>query len=506
MSEKILFLTGRLAEKQLHRVLESMDSADFAYEVKQIGVSVAALMTGNLIRRRVPDARDADRILIPGRCRCDLDALSAHFRVPVERGPDDLKDVPEYFGGDGLAPDLTRHDCLIFAEIVDAPKMDIGALLRQAAEYKNAGADVIDLGCLPDTGFPHLEEAVRSLRQEGYKASVDSADRRELLRGARAGADYLLSLSEETLDLADEVESIPVLIPARPGDLDSLSRAIDTLMAKGKPFLADPVLDPIHFGFTESLVRYHDLRRRYPGVDILMGVGNLTELTGADTTGITALLMGVVSELKIAAILVVQVSPHCRRAVREADRARRIMYLAREEKRLPCGIDKGLMSLHDRRPFAYAPEEIAELAALIRDPSFRVQVGEDGVHVFNRDGHHVGKDPFTLFSRLGLEGDTSHAFYMGVELARAQIAWQLGKLYAQDEELDWGCAADGSSGEPRSPGPTLAMSAQKRAAKRRANRERMAGKAKKGQAERKTGKKTSEKPAGRRRKAERSRR
>jgi hypothetical protein len=29
---------------------------------------------------------------------------------------------------------------------------------------------------------------------------------------------------------------------------------------------------------------------------------------------------------------------------------------------------------------------------------------------------------------------------MGVELARAQIAWQLGKRYAQDEELRWGAA------------------------------------------------------------------
>jgi hypothetical protein len=34
-----------------------------------------------------------------------------------------------------------------------------------------------------------------------------------------------------------------------------------------------------------------------------------------------------------------------------------------------------------------------------------------------------------------------------VELARAQIAWQLGKRYVQDEELDWGCAY-------RNPAPT----------------------------------------------------
>jgi hypothetical protein len=29
---------------------------------------------------------------------------------------------------------------------------------------------------------------------------------------------------------------------------------------------------------------------------------------------------------------------------------------------------------------------------------------------------------------------------LGVELARAQIAWQLGKRFTQDQQLNWGCA------------------------------------------------------------------
>ena len=36
----------------------------------------------------------------------------------------------------------------------------------------------------------------------------------------------------------------------------------------------------------------------------------------------------------------------------------------------------------------------------------------------------------------------AHAFYLGAELAKAEIAWRLGKRYAQDEPLDWGVAAD----------------------------------------------------------------
>ena len=57
------------------------------------------------------------------------------------------------------------------------------------------GADVIDLGCLPETPFAHLEDSVRALKAEGFAVSVDSVDPQELLRGGRAGADYLLSLT-----------------------------------------------------------------------------------------------------------------------------------------------------------------------------------------------------------------------------------------------------------------------------------------------------------------------
>src|SRR4030095_4170805 len=110
-----------------------------------------------------------------------------------------------------------------------------------------------------------------------------------------------------TLPIAGEGSAVPVLIPSQPGDLASLLRAIDAAEARGITYLADPVLDPIHFGFTASLLRYAELRKLRPEAEILMGTGNLTELTDADTTGITATLMGVISELRIGNVLVVQV-------------------------------------------------------------------------------------------------------------------------------------------------------------------------------------------------------
>ena len=440
MPEHILFLTGKLAEKSLHKVLESMQPTEFTYDVRQIGISVAGLMTSDLVRRRVTDVGQATQILVPGRCRGDLEDLGLHYGIPVLRGPEELKDIPQFFGRAGKAADLSRYDVLIFAEIVEATQLDIPGILARAQRYRDDGADVIDLGCLPNTPFPHLEEAVQELHRNGFRVSIDSVEPADLKRGGAAGADYLLSLKEDTLWLADEVASTPVLIPTQAGDLDSLGRAIEAMELKGRGYFADSILDPIHFGFTDSIVRYAELRRRFPDAPIMMGVGNLTELTEADTTGINAMLMGIVSELRVSAILTTEVSPHARTAVREADFARRVMFAAREDASLPKGYSGGLATTHERKPFPDTAAEIAELASAIKDPSYRIQVSDVGMHLYNRDGLFTGKDPFELYPHIRVDGDEGHAFYLGVELARAQIAWQLGKHYTQDSELDWGAA------------------------------------------------------------------
>jgi dihydropteroate synthase-like protein len=441
MAESILFLTGHLARPRLEAVLEGMN-AEFGWKVLDIGVKVAALMTEDIIVRRLPQPVEADKIMLPGRCRADLDRLSSRFGVPFLRGPDELKDIPVYFGRARKAADMTKYDIQIFAEIVDASALSVDAILKRAEDYAQKGANVIDLGGLPDTPFPHLGETVRALRQRGYKVSVDSANPEELLRGGKACADYLLSLNEETLHIADQVASIPVLIPKEHGDMASLYRAMDALDKKGRAYLVDPVLDPINFGFMESLGRYAALRRKRPDAEILMGTGNLTELTDADTTGITAVLLGIASELHIRNVLVVQVSPHTRRTVEEHDLARRIMFASRAEHELPKDYADGLLCLHARRPFPQSPEEITEAAREVRDGNFRIEIADDGIHIYNRDGHHTARDVFDLFPKLGVEADGAHAFYLGAELARAEIAWRLAKRYAQDEPLDWGVAAD----------------------------------------------------------------
>src|SRR3989304_5889035 len=72
-------------------------------------------------------------------------------------------------------------------------------------------------------------------------------------------------------------------------------------------------------------------------------------------------------------------------------------------------------------PIPQTGDEIRDAAKAVRDANYRIEVAEDGVHIYNRDGHHVAADPFALFPKLGVEADGGHAFYLGYELAKAEM-------------------------------------------------------------------------------------
>jgi hypothetical protein len=142
--EHIVFLTGRLAQPQLEQVIQGIDAAPFTWEVREIGLQVAALMTADMIRRRVaaPVTTEragavplrADRLIVPGRCRGDCEALAAHFGIPVQRGPEELKDLPRFFNRAAVPVDLSLHSVAIFAEIVDAPNLSVAAIVARAQD------------------------------------------------------------------------------------------------------------------------------------------------------------------------------------------------------------------------------------------------------------------------------------------------------------------------------------------------------------------------------------
>src|SRR5262245_6552016 len=170
MAERILFVTGRLAEVSLRELLARLaPKVGFEYDVAVLGISVAALMSVDFVARKLQLASRFDRVLLPGWCGGDLGALAQKFGLPFERGSKDLLDLPEYFGDrEKSLADLSRYDIEILAEINHAPRLSDRQLLAQATRYRDAGADVIDLGCVPDESWPRAGEATRLLRSEGF--------------------------------------------------------------------------------------------------------------------------------------------------------------------------------------------------------------------------------------------------------------------------------------------------------------------------------------------------
>jgi dihydropteroate synthase-like protein len=437
--ERVLFVTGRLAEPALRRVLDEM-APPFSCEVAVLGITVAALMTTDWIVRHLQVPGGTDLIVIPGLSEGDPQVIQERFGVAAEKGPKDLREIPAHFGRAAAARDYGAWDIQILAEVNNAPRLTIDAL-RSAAEYfRAAGADVIDIGCTPGLPFPALGAIVRDLVASGARVSVDTFDRDEIVTAVAAGAELVLSVNGSNLEVARELvgsRARVVVVPDLGGPLETLEPSLEKLQQWGVGFLIDPILEPIGFGFMASLERYAEARRRYPDAEMLMGIGNLTELTSADTTGVNALLIAVCQELGVRAVLTTEVIPWARGAVREVDVARRLMHYALRRHTIPKGIDDRLVTLKDPQVLTYSEEELRALQARITDPNFRIFTDRDGITVLNNERFVRGTNIQEIFDQLEIHEPT-HAFYLGKELARASLAVTLGKTYRQEGMLSWG--------------------------------------------------------------------
>ncbi|MBA3346555.1 MAG: dihydropteroate synthase, partial [Gemmatimonadales bacterium] len=436
---RVVFVTGKLAEPALRRVLEEMEPP-FEARVAVLKITVAALMTTSWIARFLEIPPDTDLVLLPGLCEGDTAAISERVGVPVEKGPKDLREIPRYFGQAAAALDYGRFAIEILAEINNAPRLSREAVRAAADYYRASGADVIDIGCTPGLSFPALGDVVGELRAAGHRVSVDSFDPEEIRTAVGAGAELVLSVNGSNLDVARELGSSGarvVVIPDFGEGLDTLDRNVEALERWSVPYLIDPVIEPIGFGFMASLERYAEVHRRYPEATLLMGVGNITELTSADSTGVNALLIAICEEIGVGAVLTTEVIPWARGSVREIDIARRLMHYAVAHRTLPKGVDDRLLTVKDPLVLEYSEEELRRLHAAVKDPNFRIFADRTTITVFNHELFVRGTDIQEIFSRLGVEEGT-HAFYLGRELMKAKLAITLGKTYRQEGALAWG--------------------------------------------------------------------
>jgi dihydropteroate synthase-like protein len=472
--DRIHFVTGRLAEHSLRAVLgELAPQAGFEYTVEALNITVAALMTPEWVARRVHAPEGTTRVVLPGYCDGDLAPVVAAAGVPVERGPRDLRRLPEFFGERPSATDYGRHDIEILAEINHAPRLALAKILAEAKQLAADGADVIDVGCDPGNPWSGVGETVRALRDAGHRISIDSVNPREIEPAVRAGAELVLSVNasnrEAARDWGCEVVVVPDVpaaeekgtVPFFSADLPSagarkkgdsprrllpgligLDETVAKLAEAGVRLRIDPVLEPIGFGFAASLERYFEVRRRWPDAEMMMGIGNLTELTDVDSAGVNVLLLAICEELGIRSVLTTQVIHWARTSVRECALARRLVYHAIRHRILPKHVEPGLVMLRAVKPLVHGKETLDRLAAEIKDHNYRVFAEDEKVHVVSARFHLADSDPFALFEQLLTREpknlDASHAFYLGYEMAKAVTALTLSKDYRQDEALDWG--------------------------------------------------------------------
>ncbi|MBM3980415.1 MAG: dihydropteroate synthase [Planctomycetes bacterium] len=447
--QHILFVTGKLAEPALRRVVADLaPKAGFEAHVAVLPITVAALMTTNWVARHLPQLPPKlDRVVLPGYCRGEVEEVTRAAGAPAERGPLDLRDLPEHFGKkSGPPPNYGMYDIEILAEINHAPRKALDAIRAEAARYRASGADVIDLGCDPGPTWPGVGDAVRALVADGARVSVDSFNPDEVEAALANGAELVLSVNGTNVEHARRWHArYPaaevVGIPDTPSDLDSLARTVDVLRDIGIKHRLDPILEPIGFGFAASLGRYIEARRRFPDAELMMGVGNLTELTDADTSGVNVLLAGFCQELVVRSVLTTEVINWARSAVREFDLARRLVFHAVREKVLPKRLEPNLVVLRDPKLYEQGEDALQELARRVTDRNYRVFAERGELHVLNGSVYLRGTDPFELFARLAATDaklDPAHAFYLGYEFAKAVTALTLGKNYTQDQALRWG--------------------------------------------------------------------
>lgn len=439
------FVTGRLAEPSVRStVAEIAARQGFHYTIGVLPITVAALMNAKWLLRHLEIPPQATQLVLPGYLARELELIQGQVTIPVHCGPKNIRDLPQFFGiGSRRKDDYGSHNIEIIAEINHADRLELTALIQQAARLQEDGADVIDLGCSPDQTWTEIAEAVRQLKQLGLRVSVDSFNPEEVAAACKAGAELVLSVNSLNCGSAASWQSEVVVVPDTPDDFESLYRTIERLDRDGVKFRVDPILEPIGLGFASSLERYARCRREFPEVPMMMGIGNITELTDSDSAGVNTILLGFCQELEIHSVLTTQVINWARSSVRECDLARRLVYYACQNKMPPKHLEPNLITLRSTKLTELPGSEIANLASTIRDNNFRIFVSGGAIHAVTRELHVQGADPFEVMQQVldspaAAKLDMAHAFYLGFEMCKALQAITLSKNYEQDEALGWG--------------------------------------------------------------------
>ncbi|BCU69532.1 dihydropteroate synthase-like protein [Stygiolobus caldivivus] len=488
---RILLVTGKLASKAVHDVAKKIGA-----EIIVLDYPVAALMTVDYIAENLKRFRerikDYDYIIIPGLASGDAKVIEEEVGVKTYKGTEDIHDLPSAvdlikkgyelstvypadkliqlekrknieetlklleeqgnykFEVNNVKIPITPPPFRIFLE-VNATKPIKN--LEEEIEEKRDFIDVVVLG-FPN-GHNDLDEVRSKVSAiaELVPVAIDSASPNELVEGVKAGACFVFNLNEENIDKLELVKKDASFVVA---PFSSENRAEVTIkiyeQAKQRGYdrlILDPIISPPLYGVVDSIVEFRKVRHKVKDEPMLMGVLNVTELIDADSVGVNALMTTIAGELGVANLLIMD-KGKTRGSAIEVKRASQMVGVAMKEHRLPkdLGIDllilkdKGKRGIETSSLDLYTPEVVeGHIEPRNMDKGY-VKIVKDDRYIYL---NWYGKEKFTLIGNDGLSlgrrllektaVNPEHALYIGYELAKAEIALNLGKEYIQDKPL-----------------------------------------------------------------------
>ncbi len=496
---RIILVTGRKAEGM---VRDAVRDSPHRCEVLVQDIDIAAFSTSGSIRRALEkeggvDRSDTDLILVSGLCKADFSNLEWELKTPVRLGPRnayDLRDTLKYADelefsakvpADLLLATKRREEAMkelqaleseakekfrlktvkiggkarmkVCAELVDATLMPEEAIRQRIDYYIKCGADMVDIGVHISASPEEVMRAVRTAREfASVPVSVDTMSPELILAGIESGADMVLSLNRENIAaVGDAIASegiAAVIVPdnAHP-DLASLFTNIKKAQDMGiERIIADPVLDAVGYGIGASLHRYYLFRQRDRDTPLFFGVGNVTELIDADSTGVNAVLAGIAHDIGADILFTPEYSDKARGSVKELRVASEMMMLAKARSGPPKDLGLDLLMMKEKRSKPVprlSDNDVIEAEQAMRwrrDPcgSFRIAIVEvDGRRVICVEHQPSGrritgvnaKEIMDTILRLNMVSLLEHAAYLGRELMKAELALRVGRSYEQDQ-------------------------------------------------------------------------
>lgn len=504
---RIILVTGKIASAYVIEIANKikMNYPSIDIEVLTLPIHVAAMINSEYLKRELPKhidkIKDADLIVVPGYSHGDMREISIILGVPVVKGPRYASDIPwmirgllegyEFSSCEPADEVIIKYQNNIERELLNQQKVQaskryyfkIGEVpvsphypivisevyvdsVESLEQYKNemAFSDMISLG-IPH-GFQQeqvIELVEKARKQLGKPIGIDTVDF-ELAKKLACYVDFINGVLAENIgDLIKDLEDFcdkPIILTTSYIDYVSkvraLYKAVKMLHDKGfTKIILDPVLNPPMQGLINSLEAYILIRRIIPNQPLLMGIGNVTELTDVDSHGLNGLLVFIGTELGVEVFLTTESSIKTRGSVREVRRAIDMAVLARELRKPPKDFTINLLLLKNKKKLEFKlPKPHLSVKATCKhqwksDPAgyFKVVVDHTNreilVQHYRKDSIEPdleirSQEPYAILSEIinrGLATLPEHYFYLGYELSKANIALILGKEYVQDHDL-----------------------------------------------------------------------